>query len=41
MLLRELGVAEDDGGTTDLDLEGARDASEPLIDMAATGRNCP
>lgn len=40
-LLRELLMVEDDGGTTDLDLEGGRDASEPLVDMAAVGRNCP
>lgn len=40
-LLRELPMADDDGGITDLDLEGGRDASEPLIDMAATGRNYP
>lgn len=40
-LLRELPKPEDEDGTTDFDLEGGRDASEPLIDMAAAGAICP
>lgn len=40
-VLRELPMTEDDEGATNLDLEGGRDASEPLIDMTKTESDCP
>lgn len=40
-LWREILGVEDDGATTDLALEEGRDASEPLVDMDATGEESP